>query len=106
MQIIAPRRAAQLKPFRSFSQSVPGNRRCAASSKLDVKPHAGYKHGTARLVIAGIIDVLKIERREEAAPHMGGVKSFDDFFRAGRERAVAQDKPHAAIPKVLLVSAD
>src|SRR5580658_8130565 len=72
--------------------------------ELHMEAQARNKHRTARLVVSRIIDVLEIAGREESAPQVRGVKSLEDFLRAGRERAVAQQKSQAAKSEVLLVS--
>jgi hypothetical protein len=60
----------------------------AWASEFSVETEARDGNRTADLVIARIVDVLQIERREKAAPKMRGIEALEDFFRAVGEAAV------------------
>jgi hypothetical protein len=68
-----------------------------------VETQTRHKHWTASFVVDGIIDVLQIARREKSAPQVRGVESFQDFFRAVGESAVAQQKTQCPESQILLV---
>ena len=71
--------------------------------EIDVEAKAGDEDGTAVLVVAGIVDVLDVEGSKKPAPEMRGVKSFEDFFVAVRERAIAEKESAAAESEIFLV---
>jgi hypothetical protein len=76
------------------------------SSKINVEAHAGDGDGAARLIVAGIIDVLQVEGREEAAPEMRGVEAFEDFFGAVGQPAIAEQEAETAQREILLMRGD
>jgi hypothetical protein len=59
--------------------------------------------GAAVAVVAGVVDVLHIERVEHAAPGVVVVVAFDDVFAAVVEVAVAEQEAEAAEFQILLV---
>lgn len=58
--------------------------------EIRMEAHAGHQDWSPIPVVTGIIDVLQIERREYAAPEMGGVIALKDFFVAIIERPITQ----------------
>ena len=50
--------------------------------------------------------MLEVEGGEETAPEMRGIESFEDFFVAVSERAVAQKKSAAAEREIFLMGGD
>ena len=72
-------------------------------SEFGVEAESGDGDGAARLVIAGIVDVLKIKGCEEAAPEVRSVEALEDLFRAVSEAAVAEQEAESAEGKILLV---
>jgi len=68
-----------------------------------VKAQAGHKDGTASLVIAGIIEVLQIDRGKKAAPHVRGVESLLDLLGTVSQAAIAQQKTEASERKIFLM---
>ena len=69
-----------------------------------MEAQAGDGDGSAGLVVAGIINVLDVEGREEAAPQVRGVKALEDFLRAVGQGAVAEQETQPAEGQILLVS--
>ena len=57
-----------------------------------MKANGGYGNRAADLVIAGIVDVLKVEGSEEAPPEVRGIEALEDFFRTVGKAAVAEDE--------------
>src|SRR5215472_16978000 len=70
-----------------------------------VEAEAEYGCGATNLVISGIGDVLVVEGYRDAAPHVGGVVSFEYLFEAVGEAAIAQNEAEAAERKVTAVIA-
>ena len=72
----------------------------AISAKLVEGDGVFYVHaeaddggGAAIAVVAGVGDVLIVERQGDAAPDMGGVVSFENLFQAVPQAAVAERNP-------------
>ena len=76
------------------------------SLEIDVEAKGGDKDGAAILVVAGVIDVLKVEGSKEAAPEMGGVKALEDLFVTVIQRAIAEKKSAPAEREIFLVGGD
>src|SRR5208282_4612572 len=53
--------------------------------------------------IAGIVDVLEIERCEQSAPEVRCIEALNDFFVAVSETPVAKQKALAAEREILLM---
>ncbi len=68
--------------------------------EINVGAKPRNEHRAARLVVSGIVDVLQIERRENSAPDVRGIISFEDFFAAITEPAVSENKPESTECKV------
>ncbi len=84
---------------RAFMDSLPAvfvawarDRRIpqAWSSELSMEAEAEHRDRTPDLVIARIVDVLKVEGSEEPAPQMRGIEALEDFLRAVGEAIVTQ----------------
>src|SRR5713226_2839727 len=88
-----------------FAAHYPGSL-APRASKIDVQAKAGDHHGAAILVVARVIDVVEIERTEDAAPDVRGVEAFEDFFMPIGERPVAQQKTFPAQREIFLMSRD
>src|SRR2546425_2807972 len=71
--------------------------------KLDVDSRAWHEHRTAIAVVAGIHDVLKIERKKHSPDHVRGVVRLQYRFAPVRQSAIAEQKAFSAELKVLLV---
>src|ERR1700735_2175472 len=71
--------------------------------EIHVETQARNQHRTPRLVVAGIIHMLQIERSKKAAPHMRRVKSFEDFLRSIGKRAITQQETKPAQRQILLM---
>jgi len=56
---------------------------CADSSgsELDMQAEGWRKHGAAVAVVAGVGDVLRVERREDAAPELQSAVAFFNILR-------------------------
>ena len=74
-------------------------------SKLHVQPKRGGKHRAAIAVVAGAVDILRVERREDAAPHVQRVVGFHDVLAAVVQIAVAEQEAEAAQGQIFLVLA-
>jgi repressor of nif and glnA expression len=61
------------------------------------------QNGAAIAVIAGIVDVLKIEAGVNATPEMHGVIGLEDIFPAVGEAAISQQKAESAESEILLM---
>jgi hypothetical protein len=59
-------------------------------SEVSMEPKSQYRDGAESLVIAGIVNVLKVEGSEEAAPEVRGIEPLNDFFGAVSEVAIAK----------------
>jgi hypothetical protein len=69
-----------------------------------VEAKARDKDGTAVAVIAGIGDVLKVERGKYAAPYVKRVVGFDDVLAAVVEAPVTEKKSFAAEREIIRVN--
>jgi len=56
-------------------------------------------------VVAGVGDVLIVERHGDAAPDVGGVVSFENLFQAVAQAAVAEDESFASELEIAAVVA-
>ena len=74
-------------------------------SKLEMKAEGWRKHGAAVAVVSGVIDVLRVERGVDAAPHVQRVLGFDDVLASVVQCAVAEQEAHAAQGQIFLVVA-
>src|ERR1035437_3872002 len=93
-------------PSRGFSPcSTYQETRSARGSKLQMQTHAGDKHGPAIFVVAGMADILRVERRKYSSPHMHAVVSFQNVLACVVQVAVSQHKPGAAQGQILLMVA-
>jgi len=63
------------------------------------------KQGAAIAVISRVIDVLRVERGEDSAPHVQRVVGFDDVLAAIIQFAVAKQEAEAAQGQIFLVLA-
>ncbi|HEY6373248.1 MAG TPA: hypothetical protein VIX37_21915 [Candidatus Sulfotelmatobacter sp.] len=56
---------------------------CADSSgsELDMQAEGWRKHGAAVAVVAGVGNVLRVERREDAAPELQSAVAFFNILR-------------------------
>jgi hypothetical protein len=73
------------------------------SSEVGVEADSRNGDGPASLVIARIVNVLKVIRGKEAAPEVRGVETFEDFFVTVGEAAVAEQEAESAQSKILLM---
>ena len=72
-------------------------------SKVRVEPECGNCHGSARLVVSGIVHVLKIVGNEETAPKVSGVEGLDDLLAAVSQPPSPRMKAQPAQRKILLM---
>ena len=72
-----------------------------SASEIGVEAETSDGDGAANLVIARIIDMLKIERSEEPAPKVRGVETLDDFFGSV---GIADGRPRTVIARSLSFS--
>jgi hypothetical protein len=64
---------------------------------------SGNDYRAAAAVVAGMANVLEVDRYEDAAPRMQRVVGFEDLLRVVVEPAFSEDKPLAAEGVGLLV---
>ena len=74
-------------------------------SEVHVRPHRPDPRGTTVTVIAGVIDVLHIDRVEHAAPGMPVVIAFDNILPPVVEISIAQQESQSAQLQILLMIA-
>jgi len=60
--------------------------------EIDVHPYRFDQHRTAVLVVAGVVDVLQVERVVEAAPGVDVVVAFEDIFASVVQLTIAQEE--------------
>ncbi len=68
-----------------------------------MEAETGSQHGPAVAIVAGIVDMLNIDARENSAPYMGVVVALDDIFAAVIQGAVAQQKSQTSQREIVLV---
>ncbi len=73
------------------------------SSEVDVHAHRFNQHRAAILVVAGVVDVLEIERVIDAAPGVQVVVALQNVFAGVVQFAVAEEKAEAAELQVVLM---
>jgi len=72
-----------------------------------MEPQSQHTHGAAVAVIAGIVDVLIVDREIQASPGMNSVEGFLNSLAAVVQSAVAQQKSQASVCEVgLMVGAN
>ena len=74
-------------------------------SKLDMKAQRRRKQRAAVAVVAGVVDVLRVERSEDAAPDVQRVVGFDNVLAAVVQFAVAEQEAEASEGQIFLVVA-
>src|ERR1035438_7448945 len=72
-------------------------------SEFQMKPQSRHAHGTAVLVIAGIVDVLVVDGEIQSAPRVDSVEGFLGGLATVIQPAVAEDESQPAIGQVVLV---
>jgi len=84
---------AQAVGFIPCKDSTPQAEACATNlSKLDMQAEGWREDRAAVAIVAGVVDVLRIERGEDAAPHVQRVIGFENVFAAIVQVAVAQQE--------------
>ena len=72
-----------------------GQSGCLCSDRfleLQVQPQARHGHWAADLVIARVVDVLKVKGDEDTSPDMGRVERFLDGLAAVGQSAISQNE--------------
>src|SRR5580658_5278 len=88
-----------------FSQFTDSNMSFPVCLEIDMRPNGADPGRTAIAVIAGVVDMLHIQRIKQPAPGMPVVIALDDILAPIIQVAVAQQKPQSAELQVLLMVA-
>src|ERR1700688_1636983 len=76
---------------------------CWGELKLQMQTERGHYDGTAVTIVAGVGDILKAERRVDAAPSVQSVIGFKNILAPIVEAAIPEKKAETAESEVLLV---
>src|SRR5579863_4034146 len=89
----------------STHETPQAEARATSSSKLDMQAEGRSNQGAAVAVVAGVVDVLRVERREDSAPHVQRVVGFDNVLAPIVQFAVAEQEAEASEGQIFLMVA-